>query len=124
RRDLSVWVWQKRCNFPAVLYEYLRMGTSRFVPFLTALLLSVNASAGMEAAPQAAGGTSPELKKRLTDIQYRVTQLSATEPAFKNEYWNKKEDGIYVDVITGVPLFSSTDKFHSGTGWPSFTRPI
>lgn len=65
-----------------------------------------------------------ELKQQLTDIQYRVTQKSATEPAFSNTYWDNHEDGIYVDVVSGEPLFSSTDKFDSGTGWPSFTKPI
>jgi peptide methionine sulfoxide reductase msrA/msrB len=65
-----------------------------------------------------------ELKKTLTPTQYRVTQHEGTEPAFKNEYWDSKEPGIYVDVVSGEPLFSSLDKFDSGTGWPSFTRPI
>lgn len=65
-----------------------------------------------------------ELKKRLTDMQYRVTQNDGTEPAFKNEYHDEKREGIYVDVVSGEPLFSSTDKFDSGTGWPSFTKPI
>lgn len=65
-----------------------------------------------------------EVKKMLSDMQYRVTQKEATEPPFRNEYWDNKKDGIYVDVVTGEPLFSSTDKFESGTGWPSFTRPI
>ena len=65
-----------------------------------------------------------ELKKRLTPLQYEVTQEEGTERAFKNEYWNNKKEGIYVDIISGEPLFSSTDKYDSGTGWPSFTRPI
>ncbi len=65
-----------------------------------------------------------ELKKRLTKLQYDVTQKDATERPFKNEYWNNKKEGIYVDVVSGEPLFSSKDKFKSGTGWPSFTRPI
>ncbi len=63
-------------------------------------------------------------KKELTDMQRYVTQHDGTEPPFKNEYWDHKEEGIYVDIISGEPLFSSTDKFDSGTGWPSFTRPI
>jgi methionine-R-sulfoxide reductase len=65
-----------------------------------------------------------DLKKRLTSEQYNVTQCSATEPPFRNEFWDHHEPGIYVDVVTGEPLFSSTDKFDSGTGWPSFVRPI
>jgi methionine-R-sulfoxide reductase len=65
-----------------------------------------------------------ELKSRLTPEQYEVTQEEGTERPFRNEYWNNHEPGIYVDITTGEPLFSSTDKFESGTGWPSFTRPI
>ena len=65
-----------------------------------------------------------ELKKKLTSMQYDVTQHEGTEPPFRNEYWNNKEEGIYVDVVSGEPLFSSLDKFDSGTGWPSFTRPL
>ena len=65
-----------------------------------------------------------ELRKKLTPEQYRVTQMCGTEPPFQNEYWNNHRAGIYVDVITGVPLFSSLDKFDSGSGWPSFTKPI
>jgi len=65
-----------------------------------------------------------ELKKRLTPDQYKVTQKEGTEPAFRNEYWDNHRDGIYVDVVSGEPLFSSLDKFESGTGWPSFTRPL
>jgi peptide-methionine (R)-S-oxide reductase len=61
---------------------------------------------------------------RLTDSQFRVTQRDGTEPAFRNEYWDNHEPGIYVDVVSGQPLFSSTDKYDSGTGWPSFTKPI
>lgn len=65
-----------------------------------------------------------ELRKSLTDIQYRVTQKNETERAFSNEYWDNKEKGIYVDVATGEPLFTSADKFDSGCGWPSFSKPI
>ena len=67
---------------------------------------------------------TPEALSRLTDAQYRVTQEDGTEPAFRNEYWNNHEPGIYVDVVSGQPLFASTDKYDSGTGWPSFTKPI
>ena len=65
-----------------------------------------------------------ELKKKLTPMQYKVTQENGTEPAFKNEYWNNEREGIYVDIVSGEPLFSSRDKFDSGTGWPSFTKPL
>lgn len=65
-----------------------------------------------------------ELKSRLTALQYRVTQQDATEPAFSNDYWNNTQVGLYVDIASGEPLFSSVDKFKSGTGWPSFTRPV
>jgi methionine-R-sulfoxide reductase len=65
-----------------------------------------------------------ELKKKLTPLQYEVTQHDGTEPAFRNEYWNNHKPGIYVDVVSGEPLFSSLDKFDSGTGWPSFTKPL
>lgn len=65
-----------------------------------------------------------ELKEKLTPLQYKVTQEDATEPPFQNEYWDNKREGLYVDVVSGEPLFSSTHKFDSGTGWPSFTRPI
>jgi peptide methionine sulfoxide reductase msrA/msrB len=64
------------------------------------------------------------LKKKLTPLQYEVTQEEGTEPAFQNEYWDNKKEGIYVDVVSGEPLFSSQDKYDSGTGWPSFTRPL
>lgn len=57
-------------------------------------------------------------------MQFEVTQNDATEPPFKNKYWNNKQEGIYVDIVSGEPLFSSTDKYKSGTGWPSFTKPI
>lgn len=65
-----------------------------------------------------------ELRHRLTPMQYEVTQEDGTEPAYNNEYWNNKKEGIYVDVVSGEPLFSSLDKYDSGTGWPSFTKPI
>jgi len=88
--------------------------------------------AGLALAAYAATGgwmnfTKPadsELKKKLTPLQYEVTQHEGTERPFNNEYWNNHAAGIYVDVVSGEPLFSSLDKFESGTGWPSFTRPL
>jgi peptide methionine sulfoxide reductase msrA/msrB len=88
--------------------------------------------AGKAAAPLKTKGwpvkfekpSDEELRKKLSPAQYQVTQADGTEPPFRNEYWNNHEDGIYVDVVSGEPLFSSHDKFDSGTGWPSFTRPL
>ena len=74
------------------------------------------------AAPKSAADA--ELRKRLTPLQYYVTRQSGTEPAFQNEYWNNHRAGVYVDVISGDALFTSLDKYESGTGWPSFTKPI
>lgn len=68
--------------------------------------------------------TDKELRSRLTPLQYKVTRQNGTEPPFKNAYWDNHEPGIYVDIISGKPLFSSTDKYESGTGWPSFTKPL
>ena len=65
-----------------------------------------------------------ELKNKLTHLQFEVTQNGSTEPPFSNKFWNNKREGIYVDIVSGEPLFSSTDKYKSGTGWPSFTRPL
>jgi peptide methionine sulfoxide reductase msrA/msrB len=86
-------------------------------------------SADWHFAAKAEGGknmkeSDEDVKKRLTPLQYQVTRKNGTEPPFNNEFWDNKAEGIYVDVVSGEPLFSSTDKFDSGTGWPSFTRPI
>ncbi len=88
-------------------------------------------SAAQVAAPSGSGTARnyvkpPDavLKERLSSEQYDVTQHEGTEPPFHNEFWNNHEAGLYVDVVTGEPLFSSTDKFESGTGWPSFTKPV
>ncbi len=100
---------------------------------LTILLCigSINAHAiDMDAAAQNSPDktymkpSDEELKKVLTPLQYRVTQQDDTERAFDNEYWDNKKPGIYVDIVSGEPLFSSLDKYRSGTGWPSFTKPI
>jgi len=87
------------------------------------------ASAPAGSPPRGAEGafvkpTDEELRARLTDLQYRVTQKEDTERAFQNEYWDNHADGIYVDVVSGEPLFSSKHKFDSGTGWPSFWQPL
>jgi peptide methionine sulfoxide reductase msrA/msrB len=83
----------------------------------------------VEGTKSRAGGTykKPDdatLRGKLSSLQYKVTQENGTEPAFHNEYWDNKREGIYVDVVSGEPLFASLDKFDSGTGWPSFTRPL
>ncbi len=78
-------------------------------------------------AVQTGGFVKPsreELKKKLSPMQYKVTQEEGTEPPYKNEYWDNHAEGIYVDIVSGEPLFSSTDKYESGTGWPSFTKPL
>jgi peptide-methionine (R)-S-oxide reductase len=67
---------------------------------------------------------SEKLRETLTDLQYQVTQKAGTEPPFQNEFWDSKEEGIYVDIVSGEPLFASIHKFDSGTGWPSFFQPI
>jgi methionine-R-sulfoxide reductase len=93
-----------------------------------AAVFFVAASGSNKGAPMSqstyAKPSDAELKKKLTPTQYEVTQHEGTEPAFHNEYWNNHQAGIYVDVVSGEPLFSSLDKFDSGTGWPSFTRPL
>jgi methionine-R-sulfoxide reductase len=100
---------------------------------ISLLLLAASAGAQVKqaaAAPVAAPWkvfvkpTDSELKKKLTPLQYAVTQRADTEYPFRNVYWDNHEPGIYVDVVSGEPLFSSLDKYDSGTGWPSFTRPL
>lgn len=82
-------------------------------------LIALTLTACSEPTPEQAA-----LKEKLTPIQYKVTMEDGTEPAFNNEYWDNKEPGIYVSIVSNEPLFSSKDKFDSGTGWPSFTKPI
>ena len=105
-------------------YKMYRSGSGR-----EAFLERTWEKAGWNFAVKDEGGeavkeSDEDLKKRLTPLQYEVTRKNGTEPPFRNEYWDNKAEGIYVDVVSGEPLFSSTDKFDSGTGWPSFTRPI
>ncbi|RJQ21771.1 MAG: peptide-methionine (R)-S-oxide reductase [Nitrospiraceae bacterium] len=99
---------------------------------LTLLLLSgivamdgnINAETKPEAGKKFLKPSKEQLKKVLTPLQYEVTQEEGTEAAFDNEYWDNKKEGIYVDIVSGEPLFSSRDKYDSGTGWPSFTKPL
>lgn len=83
-----------------------------------------NAEKAMETQRIYSKPSDAELRKKLNSLQYKVTQKEATEPPFQNEYWNNVEDGIYVDVVSGEPLFSSNEMYKSGTGWPSFFKPI
>src|SRR5262245_55696078 len=96
-----------------------------FTVLIAALALTFTANAG--AAWDAKKFKKPpraELKKKLTPLQFSVTQDADTERPFANTYWDAHDEGIYVDVVSGEPLFSSKDKYDSGTGWPSFTRPL
>ncbi len=94
------------------------------VGILISLLLSLASCTPAQSLDEKSSTNKAELKKKLTAIQYKVTQEDGTEPPFKNEYWDHKEEGIYVDIVSGEPLFSSKDKYDSGTGWPSFSKPI
>ncbi len=98
-----------------IRYSYYRSRSGRDT-FLESVNWSKNAMGNHN--------SKEDLKKRLTPLQYEVTQESGTEPPFRNEYWDNKEQGIYVDIVSGEPLFSSLDKYDSGTGWPSFTQPL
>ena len=95
-------------------------------PFRTTLLaaLGLSLSACGEKRTESEKSEDAALKERLTALQYRVTQEDGTEPPFSNKYWDNKKEGIYVSIVSGEPLFSSKDKFKSGTGWPSFTKPL
>ncbi len=85
---------------------------------------STNKTAVVDHAKRYTKPSAAVLRKKLNQMQYKVTQKEGTEPPFNNEYWDNKKPGIYVDIASGEPLFSSTDKYRSGTGWPSFTQPI
>ena len=110
-----------------IRYKYYRWGSGRD-EFLDKAWGKERAKAETEPAPASwrnfVKPSKEALKKRLTPLQYEVTQEEGTEPAFRNEHWDNHREGIYVDVVSGEPLFSSRDKYDSGTGWPSFSKPL
>ncbi len=98
------------------------MRHSRLVTFSATVLLAASAVAWN--AKDFKKPSDGELKKKLSSMQYNVTQHEGTEPPYRNEFWNQHDQGLYVDIISGEPLFSSVEKFDSGTGWPSFYKPL
>lgn len=117
-------------GLPLMMNPVLKFNLALIITFLSAMMgprvcLAVEGRGLMTKQSKDYRKPSDEaLKERLTHEQYEVTQKEGTEPPFHNPYWNNHEPGIYVDVVSGEPLFSSLDKFDSGTGWPSFTRPL
>ncbi len=105
-------------------YQRYRSGSGRdqFIARMCTLLPAQTPAA--TPSPRYARPDDAELRQRLTPLQYKVARENGTEPPFRNDYWNNHAAGIYVDIVSGEPLFSSTDKFDSGTGWPSFTKPL
>lgn len=99
-------------------------GQSLLLPFFLFLSLFFTGALMADEPWKANPINKEDLKTRLTPLQYKVTQQEGTEPPFRNEYWDNKKEGIYVDIVSGEPLFSSRDKFDSGTGWPSFSAPL
>ncbi|MEW6490794.1 MAG: peptide-methionine (R)-S-oxide reductase MsrB [Thermodesulfobacteriota bacterium] len=110
----------------SIRYRYYRWNSGRdqFLREVWGTKAPAEAASGKAGGAGAGKPPAEELRRRLTPLQYRVTQEDGTEPPFDNAYWNHKEPGIYVDVVSGEPLFSSLDKYDSGTGWPSFTQPL
>lgn len=107
-----------------IRYKLYRLGSGRdqFIESIWGKMPQKNS--GGQSDSKYSKPSDAVLKKKLTPMQYKVTQKDGTEPSFNNEYWDNKKEGIYVDIVSGEPLFSSTDKFDSGTGWPSFTQPL
>jgi methionine-R-sulfoxide reductase len=101
-----------------------RAGDKKDSPAIATTAAASAAPESSDKSTQSKSMSDTELRKKLTPQQYHVTRENGTEPPFHNEYWNNHKPGIYVDVISGEPLFASSDKFESGTGWPSFTKPI
>ena len=107
-----------------VHYNRYRIGSGRDQFLQSVWGDSMTPTVASAKSPAYSKPSDAELRQNLTPLQYKVTQKDATEPPFRNEYWDNTTEGIYVDIVSGEPLFSSTDKFKSGTGWPSFTRPL
>jgi peptide methionine sulfoxide reductase msrA/msrB len=107
-----------------IRYKLYRAGSGRdrFIESIWGKMPEKNAA--WQSNPKYSKPSDEVLKTKLTPIQYKVTQNDGTEPPFNNDYWDNKKEGIYVDIVSGEPLFSSMDKFDSGTGWPSFTKPL
>ncbi|EOQ94951.1 methionine-R-sulfoxide reductase [Leptospira wolbachii serovar Codice str. CDC] len=101
-----------------------RTGSLTSISFLLVFCLLLITSCSESSSHFPKKSENLELRKKLTDLQYRVTQEDETEPPFQNEYWDNHDEGIYVDIVSKEALFSSKDKFESGTGWPSFTKPL
>ena len=95
-----------------------------FISFVILFSFGITGMLMAEESWKTITSTKEQLKKQLTPMQYQVTQEEGTEPPFRNEYWDNKQAGIYVDIVSGEPLFSSLDKYDSGTGWPSFRAPL
>jgi methionine-R-sulfoxide reductase len=111
-------------NWPIITLILILISTVIFITYLNINKTETNNKIKMEDKKIYAKPTDKELKQILTDEQYQITQNEQTERPFQNKYWDNKQEGIYVDVVTGEPLFSSLDKYDSGTGWPAFTKPI
>ena len=117
---------EMRSRMPALLWSFAALAAVACMTPQSASSEPPRATdcASQEKKPMSQKPSDSELKKKLSPVQYAVTQQCGTEPPFQNEFWNNHAAGIYVDVVSGEPLFSSKDKFDSGTGWPSFTKPL
>ena len=115
--------YYKKCPLPYESYRF-SSGRDRFLKSVWGKAAEGRSDENPRSAAVYSRPDNGVLKEKLTPLQYRVTQQDATEPPFDNRYWYNKEEGIYVDIVSGEPLFGSLDKFESGTGWPSFTKPL